>query len=330
MNIAFLATRIEKPSFRYRVLQYIPFLEKEGYKCEVNVIPKTVWARIKLFRRMKNFDIVFLQKKLFNAVEWSFLRKNARKLIYDFDDAVMFRESNNKNLFSDRRMNSFIRTVKDSDIVIAGNEYLKDLAIKENKKTFVIPTSVDMNRYTEKPLMASSDSVILGWIGSSSTLFYLERMKNVWDSLYKLFPNIKLKIVADKFFDCENMPVIKKQWSYEGEIQDLHTFDIGIMPLTDDPWSRGKCGFKLLQCMAVGIPVVCSPVGVNKDIVTDGINGFLADRDEEWIEKIGILIKNDKLRLQMGKMARETVLAHYSVNIAIRQLIEIFKLSERT
>jgi glycosyltransferase involved in cell wall biosynthesis len=323
MKIAFLVTGLDAPSARYRVLQYLPFLEKEGCISEVYMIPKKYWERIKLFREMKNYDIVFLQKRLLNPVWGHILRKNSRRLIYDFDDAVMFRDSNKKNYSSGKRKNNFLRIVKNSDIIIAGNEYLKAFAVKENPNTFIIPTSIDMDRYIERPSVVSSESVVLGWIGSSSTLSYLEKMKNVWDALYDRFSNVRLKIVADKFFDCDRIPVIKKQWRYEEEIDDLHSFDIGLMPLTDDPWSRGKCGFKLLQYMAVGIPAVCSPVGVNRTIVTDGVNGFWANDDAEWIEKIGALISNDKLRLQMGKIARETVLKRYSVDIAIKQLLKL-------
>lgn len=325
MKIAFLVTRVDKPSARYRVLQYIPLLGKEGYITEVYTIPKNPLERLKLFAKMKDFDIVFLQKKLFNAVEFYVLRKNSKKLIYDFDDAVMFKDSKNTKQFSKGRMKGFVMTIKNADMVIAGNQYLKSFAIKENAETHIIPTPIDMNRYTEKPLTASSDSLMLGWIGSSATLFYLERMKNVWDAIYDMFPRIKLKIVADKFFDCEKMPVIKKQWKYEDEINDLHSFDIGIMPLTDDTWSRGKCGFKLLQYMAVGVPSICSPVGVNKYIITDNTNGFWASNDQEWISKVSILIEDCQLRRRLGETARKTVTDHYSTKLTNKKMIEILR-----
>lgn len=217
--------------------------------------------------------------------------------------------------------------VKNSDIIIAGNEYLEAFAVKENPNTFVIPTSIDMDRYIERPPVASSESVILGWIGSSSTLFYLEKMKNIWDAIFDRFSYVKLKIVADKFFDCDRIPVIKKQWRYEEEINDLHSFDIGLMPLSDDPWSRGKCGFKLLQYMAVGIPAVCSPVGVNRTIVTDGVNGFWTKDEKEWLEKLSILIQNSQFRVQMGNKARETVIRNYSTEVNSKKLLEILKIA---
>lgn len=327
MKIAFLVTRIEKPGSRYRVLQYIPILKKEGYKADVFVIPKNLRSRSQLFRKMRDFDIVFLYKKLLNFVELHLLRKNSKHLIYDFDDAVMFRDSKHNHQVSGSRMTKFIRTIKNADVVIAGNEYLKMFSVKENPKTFVIPTSIDINRYTEKPKDKESNSLIIGWIGSKSTLFYLENMKYVWDKIFELFPFVSLKIIADTFFDCLKMPVIKKPWSYEDEIEDLHTFDIGLMPLTDDPWSRGKCGFKLLQYMAVGIPPVCSPIGTNRDIVNDGKNGFWAMEEHEWIKKIGYLIKNPELRLQMGEKARETVIKNFSADLNIKKLIHLFSIN---
>lgn len=323
MKIAFLVTRLEKPSARYRVSQYIPFLEKKGFTPTVCIIPKNHWDRIKLFRKMRDYDAVFLQKKLFNVLEFNVLRKNSDMLVYDFDDAVMFRDSTKKNLISYKRRKNFIRTVKNADAVIAGNEYLKNFAVKENPKTYVIPTAIDINRYTLRPSADVSDTLNIGWIGSSTTLFYLENMKSLWDAVFDKFPYVKLKIVANKFFDCDRIPVVKKLWKYEEEIDDLHTFDIGLMPLTDDPWARGKCGLKLLQYMAVGIPVVCSPIGVNSEIVTDGINGFWAEDEKEWLEKISILIQNASLRTEIGLRARDTVSKYYSTEITSKKIKEI-------
>jgi glycosyltransferase involved in cell wall biosynthesis len=320
VKIVFLVTRLEKPSARYRVLQYIPFLENAGYKTRVEVIPKNPFDRLVLFMNMREADMVFLQKKLFSLPEWHILRKFSKKLIYDFDDAVMFRDSGNQD---QRRMKNFLRTVREADMVIAGNDYLNSFSAKENPRTTVLPTSIDVQRYAPKNEHIRTDHIVLGWIGSRATLGYLERMKGVCDAVFDRFPHVRLKIVADAFFDCDRIPVIKKPWSHEEEIEDLHTFDIGLMPLTDDPWSRGKCGFKLLQYMAVGIPVVCSPVGANRTIVSDGIDGFHAVSDEEWIEKIGYLAENAEIRMQMGKQGREKVNRFYSVEANSRKLLSI-------
>lgn len=323
MKLVFLVTRLEKPSARYRVLQYVPFLEKAGYKISIEVIPKSPFDRLVLFMNMREADMVFLQKKLFGLLEWHVLRKFSKKLIFDYDDAVMFRDSGNQDQNSPGRMKNFLRTVREADMVIAGNDYLKSFSVIENPRTTVLPTTIDMNRYAEKDKHIRTDHIVLGWIGSRATLGYLERMKGVWDAVYDRFPHIRLKIVADAFFDCDRVPVIKKQWTNGEEIEDLHTFDIGLMPLTDDPWSRGKCGFKLLQYMAVGIPVVCSPVGANRTIVSDGIEGFHAVSDKEWIEKIGYLAESAEIRTQMGKQGREKVNRFYSLETNSRKFLAV-------
>ena len=322
MKIAFLITKSENASARYRVLQYLPYLKSHGFTHELYTIPAGYSERLRLFRKLRAYDLVFLQRKLLDLVSWKFLRRNARRLVYDFDDAVMFRDSKRKNPRSVQRQKRFDRTVRGADMVIAGNSYLRDFAIRENLKTVVLPTSVDMERYKEKN-PTSSHEVVIGWIGSRSTLPYLERMKSILDDIALRYSASRLKIVADTFFECEIMPVTQKQWSYEEEIADLHTFDIGLMPLTDDPWSRGKCGFKLLQYMAVGIPVVCSPVGANREIVSDGIDGFHASSDEDWVEKIGRLIRDAGLRIQMGKKGREKVKSLYSVELNKAKLLAL-------
>jgi glycosyltransferase involved in cell wall biosynthesis len=215
--------------------------------------------------------------------------------------------------------------VKSCDLVIAGNDYLKEKAMKYNERITVVPTPIDTGRYSKK-LYGKKARVTLGWIGSHGTLFYLEKMKPVLDSLGKRFDHIELKIVCDHFFDCSNLPVIKKLWNYDEEIADLKSFDIGLMPLTDDPWSRGKCGFKLLQYLAVGVPVVCSPVGVNKQIVKDGKNGYLAKTESDWMEKLSLLIGSDEgLREDMGMNGRKVVDTEYSLEVNSPKLLEALK-----
>jgi glycosyltransferase involved in cell wall biosynthesis len=147
------------------------------------------------------------------------------------------------------------------------------------------------------------------------TLKYLKQISPALVQLSKRFPDLKLKIVADEFFEIHGLEVEKKEWSLTEEIKDLHSFDIGLMPLSDDAWTRGKCGFKLLQCMAVGLPVVCSPVGMNREIVTDGVEGFWASSQKEWVDKIGTLVQDGSLRETMGSKGRKKVEKTYSLSI---------------
>lgn len=323
MKIAFLVTGLDKPSVRYRVLQYIPYLEKAGFTADVHTIPGNYLRRISLFKSMKNYECVILHRRLLSSAGFYVLRKYSSKLVYDFDDALMFRDSSREKFFSYKREKNFFRTVKYADMVIAGNDYLGDFALKENARTHIIPTTVDTNRFTEKPPRIHSNQIILGWIGSSSTLFYLENLKGLFDRVFERFPFTRLKIVADRFFECEEMPVIKKPWKYDEEIDDLHSFDIGLMPLTDDPWSRGKCGFKILQYMALGIPSVCSPVGANRKIVSDGMNGFWAEDEDEWTEKMALLIQDRELRARIGRKGRETVAQYYATGANSDRLIAL-------
>ena len=326
MKVAFLTTRIEKPSSRQRILQYIPYLKKEGFKVALFTIPAGFLERYRLFGTLEEFHVLFLHRKLFGLADWKVLRKRARRLVFDFDDAVMLKDPNTGGEGqSRRRLKRFERTVREADTVICGNNYLKGWAERYRKEAVIIPTPVDMRRYVPKAPEQKTEQITIGWIGSASTLLYLENMREVWDEIASRFPEVRLKIVADRFFDCERMKTIKKRWSYRDEIADLHSFDIGVMPLTDDPWSKGKCAFKLIQYMAVGLPSVASPVGMNREVIKDGVNGLLADSPREWVEKLSLLIKDGRLRERLGRMARQTVKERYSLEENAPKLVEVLK-----
>ena len=323
MRIAFLTTRLEKPSTRYRVLEYIPYLQKAGWEVSVFAFGRRRVDRIKIFWHLSNYDVVFLQKRLFGLLDWSLLRWKSKFLIFDFDDAIMFHDSSRKkNIFSLKGKIRFVRTISNSDFVFAGNSYLGNMARKYTQKVLILPTVIDMELYTSKP-QQNQPLVTLGWIGSRPTLFYIERMVSVLNIVRKKYPQTQLKIVSDCFFDCGVMPVIKKPWRYEEVVDDLKSFDIGIMPLTDDKWTKGKCGFKLLQYMAVGLPVVCSPVGVNREMVMNGQNGFWASNADEWIDRLGQLIESPALRARMGESGRKIVFQRYSLKDHADSLINV-------
>jgi glycosyltransferase involved in cell wall biosynthesis len=148
-------------------------------------------------------------------------------------------------------------------------------------------------------------------------------MKPIFERIGEKYSNVDLKIVCDIFFDCDRMNVIKKSWSSEDEVADLQGFDIGLMPLIDDPWSWGKCGLKIIQYQGTGVPVVCTPVGVNRDLVADGVNGFYAMTPEEWEGKLSCLIENSELREQMGREGRRRVLGNYTFQVCAPRLLSI-------
>jgi glycosyltransferase involved in cell wall biosynthesis len=325
MKIAFLTTRMEKPSARYRFLQYVPYLEGEGLTINLMTIPSTYSNRQSFFKTLSDYDVVFLQKKLFGLIDWRALRRRAKRIIFDFDDAVMYKDSKSMKAESSSRLRRFERVVKGSDMVIAGNKYLEEWASRYSDNVMVIPTSIDMNVYCDKTSAQKYDVVTLGWIGSASTLIYLEKIRDVLDVISDKYPNVRLKIIADKFLDESMMPLVKKEWRAEDEMEDLLSLDIGLMPLTDDPWSRGKCGFKLLQYMGTGLCSVASPIGVNTEIISHGINGLLASTDEEWVSCLSRLIEDVNLRAALGRDARKTVIESYSTEVNAAKLLNVLK-----
>jgi glycosyltransferase involved in cell wall biosynthesis len=247
-----------------------------GVNTTASLYPRSLKENIQFFKILPQYDILFLQRKRFNQPRLGLLRKRAKRIIYDFDDSVMYRNSKAKDPISSTRRRRFVQMIKNSDFVIAGNEFLKSEVLSFNPKVEVIPTAIDQERYHLKTYPAQQERVTLGWIGDHGSIHYLEKMRPIFERIGERYPYVELKIVCDTFFDCDRMKVIKKNWSSEEEVADLQGFDIGLMPLIDDPWSQGKCGLKIIQYQGVGIPVVCTPVGVNRDLVEDGVNGFYA------------------------------------------------------
>jgi glycosyltransferase involved in cell wall biosynthesis len=217
--------------------------------------------------------------------------------------------------------------VKGSDVVTVGNQFLKSqiLKVDPEKKVFVIPTSIDTNLYPRKKEISYNGEIILGWIGTKGNLKYLRKLESVFEALRQRFPQVKLKIVSNDFYDSPHLPIIKKPWKLEDENDDLVSFDIGLMPLDDDLWSRGKCGLKIIQYLSVGVPAVCTPVGINSDIVQDGENGFWATNDQEWVDRLSNLIQNPDLRLRMGLKGRETVELKYSLKVTSVEFFRVLQ-----
>jgi glycosyltransferase involved in cell wall biosynthesis len=323
MRALFLIQGHDRPSSRYRVLQYLPYLKQRGVKATVTVYPQDIGDARKIYQEIGNYDVVFIQRKRPHVLALHFLLRRAKKLVYDFDDAVMYRSSNVSSPYSSTRERRFARIVKAADHVIAGNTFLREQTRRYTDQVTVIPTAIDIKRYTSKDYHRKSIKVTIGWIGSRSTLPYLDHIKGVFEQLGGRYKYIELKIIGDSFFDCNNISVMKKIWNEDDEIKDLRSLDIGVMPLTDDPWSRGKCGLKILQYYGVGVPVVCTPVGVNRDVVQDGINGFWAMTHEEWIEKLSILIEDPSLRQKMGLRGRELVRESYSLQGCAPRFYEV-------
>jgi len=323
MRVLFLIQGFSVAASRYRVLQYIPFLKAKGTDTTVSLYPRSFKENFQFFKTLSQYDIVFLQRKRFNQPRLGLLRKRAKRIVYDFDDSVMYRNSKAKDPVSATRRRRFVQMIKNSDFVIAGNEFLKNEVLPFNPNVEVIPSTIDQERYDLKTYSARQERVTLGWIGDHGSIHYLEKMRPIFERVGERYSHVDLKIVCDTFFDCDRIKVIKKSWSSEEEIADLQSFDIGVMPLMDDPWSWGKCGLKIIQYQGVGVPVVCTPVGVNRDLVEDGANGFYAMTPAEWEEKLSLLIENPQLREQMGREGRKRVLEKYSYQACAPRLFSL-------
>ena len=330
MKVLFLIRGRDLPSSRYRVIQYLPYLGEENIEPYVQNFSGNILQYMKLLRTLKRYEVVFIQRKRPAFPGMQLLNKFAQKIIYDFDDAVMFRSTRKslltgKTTFSKTRERRFAEIMKIADHVIAGNNFLKEKALRFTDRVTVIPTPIDLERYTVKAFQQSEDKVIVGWIGSNSSLPYLDRIKDVFEVLGKKYKHLELKIICGTFIDCENIRVIKKFWREEDEVEDLRSLDIGVMPLVDDPWAWGKSGLKILQYYGVGIPVVCTPLGVNSEVVEDGVNGFWARTHEEWVEKLSVLIENPDLRKEMGLKGREVVEKAFSLQVCAPKLHQIIE-----
>ena len=325
MKVAFLIDRLETNSSRYRVIQYLPFLRDQGVDVSVHFHGRTWRDRFEFYNTLDQYDVLYVLRKLFFPAEFWYIRRRAKRIVYDFDDAVMYRSSGAKSSHSFSRRLRFAYMMKRMDHVIAGNEFLRSEALVYNDGVTVVPTSIDLSLYRLKESSHNEKPMIIGWLKTASTLKYLKKLMPTLEDLYKAYPRFQLKIVSDRFLEGVQMPVLKKRWSSEEEEADLRSFDIGLMPLTDDPWSRGKCGLKILQYSTVGVPVVCSPVGVNRDLVRDGVNGFWATHEGEWKEKLLCLIREEKLRREMGERGRRLVEEGYTVNVNAPRIYALLK-----
>ncbi len=300
MNLLVITNNPDRPSFRQRIEIYLDVLRDNGIECRVERFPKGLPARYKLLRQCADFDGVFLHKMRMNILNAHWLRTYAGKIIYDFDDAVMY-DDMNPDTFSIKRQRDFRRTVKLAHLVLPANKYLADHAKVYNANVEIVPTGLDLRDYKLENIDKVDDGKIrLVWIGSKTTLSYLEAITEALEEIGSRTDNVVLRIIADEFFDLKNMEVQKCPWSLETQTRDLATSDIGICPLPTDKFTRGKSGgIKILQYAAVGLPVIVSD-DVNAEYICDGVTGFFAGSTNDWIEKITLLVKDRQLRKQMG------------------------------
>ncbi len=281
--------------------------------------------------RIRKFDAVFIQKEIlpgcYPFFEF-FITRFAKKIVFDFDDSIFLSEEDRikAEQFSDvNNSPRFTKLFARFSALTAGNRYLFDIACKVNKNTALIPTSIDTERYKGSICSSSevSERINIGWIGSFSTLPYLKIVEKPLINVSKQFKltfvvvgpakgrEALQNIFSKTFFDNVNLDYVI--WDREKEVEQIASFNIGVAPLPDTPWSRGKCGCKLLQYIALGIPSIVSPVGIHKDIIVQSKNGLFADTEKEWIDGLSLLIKNPDIRNSFRNNAVETVEESYSL-----------------
>jgi glycosyltransferase involved in cell wall biosynthesis len=305
-------------STRHRLLNLLPFLNEKGL--QATLLPggkTTLRAALQALRLAPTVHCVFLQKKLLPPWYLRLLRRRSRKLVFDFDDALYAPRSRPEPHhieLANRLKLKLDHMLQAVDLVVAGNEALAAYARNCNPRVAVVPTTYQAGPITAK-VHAAVEPVVLGWIGSAGTLVYLDALVPVLQALVGgVRSGIVFRVISNVGFTPPGLErhVQNVRWTLEDEGSQLQGLDIGVMPLYDDDWSRGKCGFKAIQMMTCGIPVVASPVGVNKDLINDGVDGYLAGDQPTWIRRLTDLAMSPSLRQAIGSQGRAKVLREYN------------------
>ena len=334
----------EAPSQRFRFEQYFSIMKQEGYVVrtqsflnqrnwrlyysagrpiqKILAMLKGFMKRIQALAISTSFDIVFIHRELAPigppVFEWVIANVLRKKIIYDFDDAIWLTDREGESwLTKALRWRSKVGCIcKWSYRVSCGNAYLAEYARNFNANVVINPTTIDTEDVHNPNLfnrVTDNSRISIGWTGSHSTLKYLAGIESILKELQGRHPHVSFLVIADRRPPLNLVRFEYRPWQKATEAADLMKIDIGIMPLPDDEWSKGKCGFKALQYMAMGIPCVVSPVGVNTTIVVHGETGFMATTHQEWVDCLEKLINDPSLRIRLGIKGRERVIKHYSV-----------------
>lgn len=300
-------------------MQYFDRLAAVGHQASHLDLSGGIGNYLRALAVARKADVVLvLRKTLPTPLLW-LLRKLARRLVFDFDDAIF---CNTDGTRSPTRMSRFAAMVQCCDQISAGNGFLAAAAMRFNPRVSVVPTSVDIDRYfiqNDKP----QDFFDVVWIGSSSTRKYLEEAIPALQAASRRISNLRLKIVADFDLPSCGLNTWPVRWQAETEAAELASAHVGIAPMRDDDWSRGKCALKVLQYMAAGLPVISSPAGVNAEAVLDRESGFLVREEREWVEALVELAGSTETRERMGQAGRKRVVALYSVSIVFSRLLAV-------
>jgi glycosyltransferase involved in cell wall biosynthesis len=325
------ALSVTKPFFTETA--YLTFYQSGNLLSKIHAIVHSYVRRYLLLLQASRYDFIFIHREMTPAgppiAEWILAKLLRKKIIFDFDDAIWLTDKTDESAFKRiLRWRSKVHSIcKWSYKISCGNSYLAAYAKQFNPNVFIIPTTIDTVNLHTRPASdkSSGENITIGWTGSRSTLKYLEELILVLQALEKKYPEVGYLIIADENPNLPLKNMTFRSWKKETEIRDLAAIDIGIMPLPDDAWTKGKCGFKALQYMAMSIPAVVSPVGVNREIVQNGVEGYWCTSHQEWFARLEELIMNTEQRKEMGKCGRQKVVERYSVVSNSANFLSLFQ-----
>ncbi len=310
-----------------RSAYYFPHLARLGIAARYVELPSGA-GRLAAIEALTAADAAVVQRSALSSAEMAALRRAAPRVIYDVDDPVMYRSSRHLIQRSLARRRNFRRMVESVDAVIAGTPAIAREAARyvADDRIVTIPSTVDGDLYL--PLRrdpAPEGAVTVGWLGSAGTVGYLARLRAVYHETWRRLPEVRFKVVSNRFPDFDGIPIEQKPWRQEDEVADLQSFDIALLPLTDDLWTRGKGHGKLFQYMAVGAAIVGSPVGIVGEFLSDGRTGLLARNRKEWIRAIGRLVGDADLRQSLGTAARRDFEERFSLRATLPALAGLLR-----
>jgi glycosyltransferase involved in cell wall biosynthesis len=349
MRILALTTNpADGASTRFRVLQWEPSLEQAGFVLQIEPFYPQAASRV-LYRKGKSVaklahftaaairrlrvleslnrsaELLLIHREAFPfgwPVLFSRLLRFEGPVIYDYDDAMFLPQRLDRKILARmERMDTPAKVMARSDLVLAGNSFLADYARQHSPQVITLPTCIDTLRFRPRDRDEPGESPVIGWIGSHTTARYLTRLLPTLGQVAAEHRFELYVVGSPERLSSSSVKITQVDWSLEREVEDFQRCDIGIYPLSDDEWSLGKCGFKAIQFMACGVPVVAEAVGVNRDIVDDGVNGFLASTEDEWKRKLGLLVADPALRTRLGAAGRQTVEQRFSVTANAPRLI---------
>jgi glycosyltransferase involved in cell wall biosynthesis len=332
---------LRNAQIHYRVITVLPDRGIAGSQIQVTrhqwrkliyylwALWRTIGCGLQAWGVGRNFEVLFIQKVIFPApIRW-LLRLLPAVIVFDFDDAIFTSEVRQASWLArwKKRRNSagLPAMLRLAGCALVENEYTATFAARYCAQVEVITGPIDTERYTAKQVERDNNKaeIVLGWIGSATTLPYLELIRDPLERLGRRCTHVRLQVIGAEYIDWSGIRVDAKAWNLAEEVEDLEGFDIGLMPIPDDPWTRGKGGYKLLQYMAMGLPVVTSPVGINREIVENGKSGYWACESQQWEACLGRLIDDEGLRRRMGQHGRSVVETRYALDVQAQRLVDL-------